>query len=67
METVRNVYYGMATARLREIRSKKQVRVKTLESLPRTYWTQQELRKLRQQIIWIDAVIAARTNQLELL
>lgn len=63
MHMIANIYYDMATKRLRDLRSKKAVRVAKLESEKLTYFSQQEMRKLRQQIIWIDAVIAARTAQ----
>lgn len=66
MDGVRNVYYGMTTDRLRTLRSKKVVELQRFEGAHHTYFSQQEARKLRQQITWIDAVLRLRAEQVEL-
>jgi len=66
MDAVRNVYYGMTTDRLRELRSRKVVELQRWDGKHHTYFSQQEARKLRQQITWIDAVLAARAAQIAL-
>jgi len=66
MEAIRNVYFNRMTADLRQLRSKKAVALQNMSGKHHTYFTQQEARKLRQQIEWIDAVLAARDPQISL-
>jgi len=66
MHGTRNIYYNMATDRLRKLRSEKTVELQRWDGKHHTYFSQQEARKLRQQIIWIDAVLALREAQEQL-
>jgi len=65
MEGVRNVYFNRSTADLRRLKSEKYVRYERIEH-DMGYFAMQEKRKLRQQIMWIDAVLASRGLQLGL-
>ena len=67
MDGVRNIYYHMTTDRLRTLRSEKAVALQRYDGKHHTYFSQQEARKLRQQITWIDAVLALREAQEPLL
>jgi len=67
MDGVRNVYFHRTTSELRTLRSKKASALQRLAATRMTYFDQQEARKLRQQIIWIDAVLASREAQEALL
>lgn len=59
-----NAYYNMATKQLKTLRSKKYNRITRLEHLPMGYFNIQEVRVLRQQLIWIDAVLEQRELQM---
>lgn len=59
-------YYNMTTKQLLELRSQKNNRIRTLERRQMGYFDQQEMKKLRQQIGWIDAVLNSRIGQTEL-
>jgi len=65
MKDMSAVYYGMPTEKLRNLKSSKYVRYEKLER-DMSYLAMQEKRKLRQQIMWIDAVLAARGLQIKL-
>jgi len=65
MDNVRNVYYHRTTEDLRRLKSEKYVRYEKLEN-EMGYFAMQEKRKLRQQIMWIDAVLASRGLQQKL-
>jgi len=67
MKDMVSVYVGMPTKKLKTLRSKKYNRVQFLEHQPLGYFNIQELRKLNQQIIWIDAVLESRDLQIQLL
>jgi len=60
-----NVYYNLPTDQLRALKSTKYVRYEKIER-DMSYLAMQEKRKLRQQIMWIDAVLAARNLQMGL-
>lgn len=62
-----SVYVGMSSKKLKTLRSKKYNRLTKLEHQPIGYFNLQEVRMLRQQLIWIDAVIESRDLQMELL
>lgn len=55
-------YYKMKTDSLRALKSKKYVRYEKLER-DMSYLAMQEKRMIKQQIMWIDAVLAARNLQ----
>jgi len=65
MDTVRNVYFHRSAADLRRLKSEKYVRYEKIEH-DMGYFAMQEKRKLRQQIMWIDAVLASRNLQIGL-
>jgi len=67
MKDMVSVYVGMSSKQLKTLRSKKYLRIQKLEGQPIGYFNIQELRTLRQQLQWIDAVIESRDLQLELL
>jgi len=64
MKDMVSVYVGMSTKQLKELRSKKFLRRQKLEHMPLGYFSIQEVRKLNQQIIWIDAVLESRDLQI---
>jgi len=65
MKDMSKIYFTTPTRQLRELKSKKYVRYEKLER-DMSYLAMQEKRKLRQQIMWIDAVLAARGLQQKL-
>jgi len=65
MKDMSKVYFTMPTGDLRKLKSKKYVRYEKLER-DMGYLAMQEKRKLRQQITWIDAVLASRGLQQKL-
>jgi len=67
MKDMVSVYVGMSSKQLKGLRSKKFLRIQKLEGKPVGYFNIQELRTLRQQLAWIDAVLESRELQLELL
>lgn len=66
MKNMSTVYFALPTKDLRALKSKKYVRWEKLER-DMSYLAMQEKRKLRQQIMWIDAVLASRNLQENLL
>lgn len=66
MKDMSKVYWNMKTQELKHLRSKKINAILRLERKHLGYFDQRELAKLRQQKIWIDAVLAAREAQLGL-
>jgi len=67
MKDMVSIYVGMTTKQLATLRSKKWLRLTKIEHQPIGYFNLIEARTLRQQIIWIDAVLESREAQLELL
>jgi len=67
MKDMVSSYVNMSTRRLKELRSMKYNRRSKLEHMPLGYFSIQEVRKLNQQIIWIDAVLESRELQETLL
>jgi len=67
MKDMVSIYVNMSTRQLKELRSKKFNRRQTLEHMPLGYFSIQEVRKLNQQILWIDAVLQSREDQIVLL
>jgi len=63
MKDMHNYYYNMTTEELRVLRSKKHIRINRLRVERKGYFSQQELRKLTTQIMWIDAVLESRAAQ----
>jgi len=63
MKDMSAVYFKMDTMRLRELKSKKYVRWEKLSN-DMSYLAMQEKKVLRQQIVWIDAVLASRKLQI---
>jgi len=57
-------YRTMTTYDLNVLRSKKFLRLKKLDKEARTYLNIQEARKLNEQIIWIDAELQCRRDQM---
>jgi len=57
------VYWGMTTDQLRKLKSQKHEQHYILENKPEGFFNDHDLRVLRQQIRWIDAVLAARNLQ----
>jgi len=66
MKNMSYVYWNMKLKDCKRLRSQKVSAVLRLERKHLGYFDQQELRKLRQQVIWLDAVIAAKAAQLAL-
>lgn len=66
MKNMSCVYSKMPTAQLRGLKSKKYIRYERIER-DMSYLAMQEKRTLKKQIMWIDAVLASRALQLELL
>lgn len=66
MKQMSEFYMSMSTADLRRLMSKKHNQVMKLESKNRGYFEQKELIKLRQQLVWGNAVLASRQQQLAL-
>lgn len=67
MNNLRNAYFALTTKQLQTLRSKKVVMRNHLRSQPKTYYNLQDIRKLNQQIDWIDAILRSREDQMELL
>jgi len=67
MKDMVSIYVNMSTKQLKFLRSKKYNRRTQLEHMPLGYFSIQEVRKLNQQIIWIDAVLQSREDQMMLL
>lgn len=65
MAEIRNTYRHIETRRLRELRSMKVNRVRFLQAIAISYFTQQELRQLRGQIKRIDVELHRRFLQIE--
>lgn len=66
VKSMSNIYYTMPTEKLTTLRSKKFVELQKLRRKPGSYLTMQDIRKLSQQIRWIDAVLFAREAQVRL-
>jgi len=64
MKYMGDYYRTMESFDLRTLRSKKSNRVVKLRHEPQTYLNMQELKTLNQQIIWIDAELACRRDQM---
>jgi len=63
VKDMRNFYFNMTTNELRVLQRKKLIRVQHLQSKKLGYFDQQELRKLKQQLDWIRAVLESRSAQ----
>jgi len=63
MREMASTYFKRSTNDLARLRSQKYVRVLALRKQQYSYFNIQELRKLEQQIKWIDAVIESRKLQ----
>jgi len=59
-------YQSRTTYDLNVLRSKKYNRIVKLQHKAWSYLDIQELKRLKQQIMWIDAELAARANQIAL-
>jgi len=59
-------YWNMKTIDLRRLKSEKSNRIMRLESKHMGYFDQQEIKRLRGHLRWINAVLAAREAQPEL-
>jgi len=57
------VYFDMPTKQLLALRSKKHQRIERIESGAAGYWVNRDLRELRQQVTWINAVLESRDCQ----
>jgi len=66
MKYMGTYYHGMGTIELNRLRSKKYVKLHKLENNAQSYWYAKEIATLRTQIGWIDAVLAARADQLRM-
>jgi len=63
MRYMGNYYWTRTTADLHTLRSKKYNRVSKLRSEAQTYFNLQEIKKLREQMSQIEAVLNARIPQ----
>lgn len=63
MREMSSVYFKMKTIDLLVLRSKKHNRALVLRKQQYSYFNIQELKKLEQQIRWIDAVLESRKLQ----
>jgi len=59
-------YWNMREIDLRRLKSQKEGRISRLRSKQLGYFDQQEIRKLEGHLKWINAVLAARDDQLAL-
>jgi len=66
MKNMSSVYLKLSSAQLRSLKSRKYIRYERLER-DMSYLAMQEKRTLKTQIMWIDAVLASRNLQMELL
>lgn len=62
-----NLYRKLSNEKIRELRSKKFVRLQKIENIPGSYLIRQEREALKHQIHQIDVEINARFLQLTLL
>jgi len=60
---IRQVYSDMPTKQLLILLSKKNARILRIESGAAGYWMNRDLRELRQQVNWINAVLESRDCQ----
>lgn len=63
MKNMGAVYFGMNTKQLLALRSKKLRVIERIEGGAAGYWVNRDLRELRQQVNWIDAVLECRRSQ----
>jgi len=66
MRDMSRVYYELPTAQLLKLRSQKHSELQRLENRSASLWQRRDERVLRQQIIWINAVLEARDCQIGL-
>lgn len=64
MKYMGDYYRTMTTFDLATLRSKKHNRLTKLRSEARTYLNMQEAKTLNQQIVWIDAELKCRAEQM---
>ena len=57
-------YWKFSTLQLRRLKSMKENKIMRLASKPLGYFDQQEIRKLKGHLRWINAVLAARDDQM---
>lgn len=57
------IYFDMGTKALLRLRSQKSEKIIRIESRAAGYWMDREVRELRQQINWINAVLESRDCQ----
>jgi len=60
-------YHTLSTEKLKKLRSQKHARIQKLENDPQGYFHKYEMARLRTQIGWLDAVLAARAAQMTLI
>jgi len=63
MREMSSIYFKMSTKDLTRLKSQKYLRALALRKQQYSYFNIQELRKLEQQIKWIDAVLESRKLQ----
>lgn len=63
MREMASVYFKKSTKDLARLKSQKYLRVLALRKQQYSYFNIQELRKLEQQIKWIEAVLESRKQQ----
>jgi len=63
VRNVSDVYFNKPTKDLLRLRSEKNRKIERIESGAAGYWVNRDLRELRQQVIWINAVLESRNCQ----
>jgi len=63
MKNMSKVYFDKPTKDLLRLRSEKNRKIERIESGAAGYWANRDLRELRQQVNWINAVLESRDCQ----
>jgi len=63
MKDMSKVYFDKSTKDLLRLRSEKNRKIERIESGAAGYWVNRDLRELRQQVTWINAVLESRNCQ----
>lgn len=63
MKYMGSYYHTLSVDHLKRLKSQKYVRLQKIENEPKFYFNVQEAARLKAQIGWIDAVLAARASQ----